>query len=94
MEQIKLDPSRYKRAAKKDTERGEIMDKILARLNPARAKKGYPAYTYARLGRLLKGRRTKDLYALLSQADDAEHRGNCSWGAAFHQLLKPFKPKI
>jgi hypothetical protein len=47
--------------AKRQTERGDIFDTILSRLNPSRAKKGLPPLTYKRLGFLLTSIPTKDL---------------------------------
>ncbi len=70
------------------TERGEIYDTILSHLNPSRIKDGYRPFTHARLGHLLTGIPTKDLYALLSKCDDAEHRG-FPWGAIFWKEIRP-----
>ena len=60
---------------KRDTERGELLETFLLRLNPGRKAKGYEPLTYGRLAYLLAGIRTKDLYALLSKCNDAERRG-------------------
>lgn len=70
------------------SERGDIMDAILARLNPPRAKEGRRPVTHKRLGFLLAGVPTKDLYALVSKCADAERRG-VPWGAAFWTEIRP-----
>jgi hypothetical protein len=57
------------------TERSDLYDQILTRLNPGRQKAGYKPITPARLAYLLTGIPTKDLYALVSRCDDAERRG-------------------
>lgn len=75
------------------TERGQLFDTILSRLNPSRAKKGLPPLTYKRLGFLLTSIPTKDLYALISKCDDAERRGY-PWGAIFYKEIKPQRKEI
>lgn len=70
------------------TERGDIYDTILFRLNPERTRKGYKLLTHASLGYLLTGVPTKDLYALISKCDDAERRGY-PWGAIFWREIRP-----
>jgi hypothetical protein len=81
-----------KRAArpkpKRSTERGEIYDTILSRLNPARVRDGYRPLTYSRLGYLLTAIPTKDLYALISKCSDAEKRG-FPWSAIFWKEIRP-----
>jgi hypothetical protein len=73
------------------TERGDLFDTILSRLNPSRARKGLPPVTYSRLGYLLTDVPTKDLYALISRCDDAERR-RYPWSAIFWKEIKPQTP--
>jgi hypothetical protein len=70
------------------SERGDLYDQILARLNPGRHKAGYKPITPARLAYLLTGIATADLYALLSKCNDAEKRGY-HWSAIFWKEIKP-----
>jgi hypothetical protein len=74
--------------SRRPTERGDIFDTILSRLNPSRAKAKLPPISYGRLAYLLTGIPTKDLYALISNCDDAERRGY-PWGAIFFKEIKP-----
>lgn len=83
----KQKPSKRRRS----TERGDLYDTILSRLNPSRVKAGYAPLTYGRLGYLLTAIPTKDLYALISRCDDAERRGY-AWSAIFFKEIKPQKP--
>ena len=76
---------------RRTTERGDIFDTILSQLNPSRAKKNLPPVSYQRLGHLLAGIPTKDLYALISRCDDAERRG-FPWSAIFWKEIKPTQP--
>ena len=73
------------------TERGELLDTFLSRLNPARERAGYKQLDHKRLSYKLAGIETKDLYALLSKCNDAERRGY-AWGAIFEMELKAPKP--
>ena len=75
----------------RSTERGDIFDTILSRLNPDRIRKGYKPLTHGRLAYLLTGIPTKDLYALISRCDDAERRG-FPWGAIFWKEIRPNDP--
>ena len=79
-----------KRPTKRSSERGDLYDQILSRLNPGRVKKGLKPMTHGRLGYLLTGIPTKDLYALISRCDDAERRG-FPWGAIFWKEIRPQK---
>jgi hypothetical protein len=76
---------------KRSTERGDLLDTILGRLNPSRVKAGYKPLTYGGLAYKLTGVPTKDLYALISKMSDAEHRG-VSPGMVFWSEIRP-KPK-
>jgi hypothetical protein len=73
-------PAKSKKS--RDTERGDLLDIFLGRLNPSRKAAGYPPLTHSRLGNNLAGIKTPDLYALLSKCNDAERRGY-PWSAIF-----------
>ena len=75
-----------------ETQRGEIFDQFLSRLNPSRKAKGLRPLTHARLGQIFEGVPTADLYAVISKCNDAERRG-VPWSAAWWTEVKP-KPKI
>lgn len=75
------------------TERGDLLDTFLARLNPPRVKEGYKPLTYGRLSYLLTAVPTKDLYALQARCDDAERHGY-PWSAIFWKELKPKKLQV
>jgi hypothetical protein len=70
------------------SERSDLYDTILSRLNPSRIKGGYKPLTHGRLAYLLTGIPTKDLYALLSNCDGAERRG-FPWSAIFWKEIRP-----
>ena len=72
------------------SERGELLETFLSRLNPGRKAKGYQPLTIKRLAYKLTGIPTKDLYALLSKCNDAERRGY-AWGAIFFKELSANK---
>lgn len=90
MEQIgTLFGNRQKPAkSRRQTERGDLLDTILSRLNPPRLRKGFRPMNYGRLAYLLTGIPTKDLYVLISKCDDAERRGY-AWGAIFFKEIRP-----
>jgi hypothetical protein len=69
------------------TERGDLLEAFLSRLNPGRKAKGYPPLSHGRLAYLLTGIKTADLYYLLSVCNDAERRGY-NWGAIFWKEIK------
>jgi hypothetical protein len=66
-----------KASLKKDnaTERGELMQYFMQKLNRARLRDGMPALTMGRMGRTLVAIPTPDLYYLKSVCDDADKRG-------------------
>jgi len=72
----------------RSSERGELFDTLLSRINPDRIRQGYKPLNHGRLAYLLTGIPTKDLYALISKCDDAERRG-FPWGAIFFKEIKP-----
>lgn len=82
-------PARTKK--KKQTERGDLFDFFLSKLNPPRVKSGYKPLSYAQLAFHLTKIPTKDLYALRSRCDDAEGRGK-PWGAIFWITIRPYDP--
>jgi hypothetical protein len=65
--------------------RGEILEKFLDRLNPAREAGGYEPYTVQRIAVLLAHVPTDDLYVFYKQCDQA----GIPFGAYFHWSLKP-----
>lgn len=78
---------------KRASERGDLIDTFLLRLNPGRKAKGYQPLTYGRLAYLLAGIKTADLYYLLSVCTDAERRGY-PFSAIFWKELKPNKKVV
>jgi hypothetical protein len=79
---LKMDLTQYKppaRAEKKSgeprTQREELLDKFLSKLNPDREKAGFPPYSHARLARMLKGMTTQQLYILFRECDQARSFG-------------------
>jgi hypothetical protein len=86
-----FDGRRFAPTKDRRTERGDLMDRMLARLNPARKAAGFKPMKHAALGAALQGIPTCDLYALVSKCDDAERRG-WPWSAIFWKELRPSKP--
>ncbi len=58
------DKAGKKTAREKATERGELMQFFMDRLNPPRVRDGLPTLTMPRMGRVLEKIPTKDLYYL------------------------------
>ncbi len=81
------------RKPKRQTERGDLLDTMLARLNPSRIKAGYKPLTHGRLAFLLTKVPTPDLYALVSRCNHAEKRGY-PWSAIFWKEIRPAKTDI
>jgi hypothetical protein len=75
------------------TERGDLLDTFLSRLNPLRLQKNMRPVSYGRLSFILTAIPTPDLYALLSKCNDAERRGY-AWSAIFWLEIKPQLNKI
>jgi hypothetical protein len=84
--------SKYQRSPDKrrQSERSDLLETFLSRLNPGRKAKGYEPITYGRLAHLLAGIKTADLYYLMSVCNDAERRG-FPWSAIFWKELRPNK---
>jgi len=81
-----------KKGARK-TERGELMRYFQTYLNAARAKDGLPLVSMARMGRILQGIPTKDLYYLKSVCAKAKHFSKKFWyeiDPKKHQQENPF----
>ncbi len=68
------------------TERGELMRYFRTRLNASRAKDRLPLITMSRLGLILQGIPTQDLYYLKSVCDQAKH-----WSKKFWWEIDPKK---
>ena len=66
-------------AKTKDTERGELLLYFAGRINPERIRDGYPKITLGRLGKVLQGVPTKDLYYLKRVCDDAQNFSKKFW---------------
>jgi len=61
------------------TERGEMMRYFCKRLNIDRARDGMTQISMARMGKMLEGIPTKDLYYLKRVCDDAKHFSKKFW---------------
>jgi len=61
------------------TERGELMQYFVDKLNVSRKDDGLSEITIARMGRILQGIPTKDLYYLKSVCDDAPNFSKKFW---------------
>ncbi len=70
-----------KKAVRKDraTERGELMQYFMTKLNIHRMEDGLPPLTMPRMGKLLETIPTKDLYYLKSVCDQAKHFSKKFW---------------
>lgn len=74
----------------KITERGELMEYFLDKLNAGRTQDGLAPMTMGRMGRLLVGIPTNDLYFLKSVCDDAQKRnGPSAFSKKFWWEIKP-----
>ncbi len=67
--------------SKKDkaTERGELMQYFMEKLNPGRIKDGFAPLTMGRMARLLLATPTKDLYYLKTVCDGAKDFSKKFW---------------
>jgi hypothetical protein len=91
MEQLKNLFNKVKiirRPIHKRTERGDAFDEILSMLN-ANLQQRHKRFTHARLGYMLQGVPTKDLYALISKMKAAKQPG-----AIFWLEVRPPKKKV
>jgi hypothetical protein len=71
--------SKLEKAQSRKTERGELMRYFLTYLNASRAKAKLPLMTMARMGRILQGIPTRDLYYLQSVCDKAKNFSKKFW---------------
>jgi len=67
------------RAKDKVTERGELMTYFMTKLNVSRVRDGYAPLTLGRMGRVLQGIPTKDLYYLKRVCEDAKDFSKKFW---------------
>jgi hypothetical protein len=75
-----LVPKRANAAGKKrDTERGELMQFFMLRLNQARLRDGLPKLTMPRMGKVLEAIPTKDLYYLKTVCMQAKDFSKKFW---------------
>ena len=70
----------------KVTERGELMTYFCEKLNRGRIRDNLPPITMGRMGKILQGIPTKDLYYLKASCEDS-----ANWSKKFWWLLDPKK---
>jgi len=70
--------------ADKRTERGELMRFFCDQLNSGRTADGLPPLTMGRMGRILQGIPTKDLYYLQSVCNDSKNFSKKFWWELKH----------
>lgn len=76
----------------KVTERGELMEYFLKKLNASRTQDGLAPMTMGRMAHVLVGIPTKDLYYLKSVCDDAQKRnGPSAFSKKFWWEVNPRK---
>jgi hypothetical protein len=68
-----------KRVKSRKTERGELMRFFVRHLNLARKQDGLPAITMGRMGKILEGIPTADLYYLQKVCSTAKNFGKKFW---------------
>jgi hypothetical protein len=61
------------------SERGDLMQYFMERLNPYRRQDGFPPLTYPRMGKIPQGLSCPDLYYLKSVCDDAKSFSKTFW---------------
>lgn len=66
------------------SQRGEMLDKFLARLNPSRVAAGYKPLSHARIAVLVSHIPTEDLYAFYKQCEASQ----LPFSAYFHWAIK------
>lgn len=74
----------------RETERGDLMEYFVKKLNRSRMPDGFSPVTMPRMGKMLEGIPTKDLYYLKRVCDDAYLRARAkdqSGSAAFSKRL-------
>lgn len=73
----------------RETERGELMRYFCEELNPTRVEEGYDRISMPRMGKILEGIPTKDLYYIKRVCRDAK-----SFSKTFWWLLDPTKHEL
>ena len=73
------DHLKRERGKERATERGEMLKYFMSKLNVGRVRDGYPALTIGRMGRVLQGIPTKDLYYLRRVCDDSKDFSKKFW---------------
>jgi hypothetical protein len=82
---MKLDLSTYKlptvvqKKSGARSERDELLDKFLDKLNSARVSGGFAPLSHPRVAKLLKGMDTQAMYALYRECDQAKSFGGLFW---------------
>lgn len=85
MEKVQFNQTRFKVVKNnRGSQRGEILDKFLAKLNPSREASGYKPFTHARLSVMLAHIQTEDLHAFYRQCETT----NIPFSAFFFWSLK------
>lgn len=85
MQKIKNNLSKFKVVKNnRGSQRGEMLDKFLERLNPPRIADGYKPLSHSRLSKLLAHIPTEDLHAFYKQCENSD----MPFGAYFHWSLK------
>ena len=86
MRHISMHLTRASHRAARETERGELMRYFCMKLNPIRQSDGYPEISMSRMGKILEGIPTKDLYYIKRVCNDAP-----DFSKKFWWLLDPKK---
>lgn len=79
MKHIGAYASKFEKAQTRKTERGELMQYFRTHLNATRGKAKLPLITMSRMGKILEGIPTKDLYYLQSVCDKAKNFSKKFW---------------
>lgn len=79
MQHISAHISKTTEKKERSTERGELMQFFMETLNRTRARDGLPPLTMPRMGRILQGIPTKDLYYLKRVCEDAKDFSKKFW---------------
>ena len=79
MDHISANLPEFKKEKDKKTERGELMEYFCTKLNISRKEDGIPPISMGRMGKLLQGIPTKDLYYLKSVCNQAKHFSKKFW---------------
>ena len=85
MEKIRFDGEKFKVVKNnRGSQRGELLDKFLAKLNPTRVADGYKPLTHSRISKSLAHIPTEDLHAFYQQCE----KSNIPFSAYFFWSLK------